>query len=319
MNKRIDQYIFEYEETNLSSSYSEDDSDTDLIDEMKTLIMNLSILSLISDNSANTETFIISFESVKNAEMMITNLANRSLNHFLINNLHICMNDDQTSDVLQTDLKNLSLIDLNVFTFVHICMKNIDLFTYIIIDRYTFEMFYDIMTDSKASVRSIVDYEQYLAFIKNISIDLNRIKTDAVNVQFEIESTSSVESLTIDISLRLMKFHVIKTDTLFLLNIADMNRFKIYFNNIENILFMIIKNRDLSIIKRFDHDFLLWKNSYFLHSYIVQSFNFNFCYLIDVELRQLHKRFGHSSILKLHALLKRSDHEIEKAILKKTH
>jgi hypothetical protein len=50
MIKRIDQYIFEYEETNFSCSYSENDSDTDLIDEMKTLIMNLSILSLISDN-----------------------------------------------------------------------------------------------------------------------------------------------------------------------------------------------------------------------------------------------------------------------------
>jgi hypothetical protein len=241
MNKRINQYIFEYEETNLSSSYSENDSDTDLIDEMKTLIVNLSILSFISDNLSNVETFIISFDSVEKtiAEIIITNLANRSLSHFLINNLHINMKIIHTSD------------------FVHTCMKNIDLFTYIIIDRYTSEMFYDIMIDSKASVRSIVDYEQYLAFIKNIFIDLNRTKTDAVNVQFEIESTSSVESLTIDILFELMKFHVIKTDTSFLLSLADMNRLKVYFNNIENILFMIIKNRSLSIIRRFDHDFLL--------------------------------------------------------------
>jgi hypothetical protein len=64
-----------------------------------------------------------------------------------------------------------------------------------------------------------------------------------------------------------------------------MNRLKIYFNNVENILFMIIKNRNLSIIRRFDHDLLLWNKFYFLHSYIVQSFNFNLCYLIDIELR----------------------------------
>jgi hypothetical protein len=84
MNKRIDQYIFEYEETNLSSSsYSEDDSDTDLIDEMKTLIVNLSSLSSLSlfsnsNNLSNVETFIISFDLVEktNAEIMITNLAN---------------------------------------------------------------------------------------------------------------------------------------------------------------------------------------------------------------------------------------------------
>jgi hypothetical protein len=84
-----------------------------------------------------------------------------------------------------------------------------------------------------------------------------------------------------------------------------------------NILFMIIKNRSLSVIRRFDHDFLLWKNSYFLHSYIAQSFNSNFCYLTDVELRQLHRRFEHSFIIKLHDLLKRFNHDVEKAVLKK--
>jgi hypothetical protein len=95
VNKRIDQYIFEYEETNLSSFYSEDDSDTDfdLIDEMKTLIVNLSILSLISNNLSNVETFITSFDFVENAEIMITNLANRLFSHFLINNLYINMNN----------------------------------------------------------------------------------------------------------------------------------------------------------------------------------------------------------------------------------
>jgi hypothetical protein len=114
-----------------------------------------------------------------------------------------------------------------------------------------------------------------------------------------------------------MKFHVIKTDTSFLLSLADMNRLKVYFNNVENILFMIIKNRDLSIIRRFDHDFLQWKNSYSLHSYIAQSFNFYFCYLTDIELRQLHRRFEHSFIMKLHDLLERFDHEVKKSVLKK--
>jgi hypothetical protein len=123
------------------------------------------------------------------------------------------MNDDQTSNDLQTDLKMSHLFDLVHICMKNIIMKNIDFFTYIIIDRYTSEMFYDIMIDSKTSIQSIVDYEQYLAFIKDIFIDLNRIKTKAVNVQFEIESISSIESITIDISIELMKFHVIKTNT----------------------------------------------------------------------------------------------------------
>ncbi len=322
---RIDHYISEYERTNLSSSYSEDDSDTDL-EEMKALIVNLSSLSLFSNsNLSNVETFMISFDLVQNAEMMITNLANRSLSHFMTNNLHISMND-QTSDDLQTDLKKLTSsdlmqADLNVLTLVHICMKNtimknIDLFTYIIIDRYTSEMFYDIMIDSDVFTRSTVDYEQFLAYQKNNKNDLiDTIKAKTINVQFGIESILSLESITIDISIRLVEFHVIKTDTSFLLSLADMNRLKVYFNNVENLLVNTIKV--LSIIRRFDHDFLLWKNSYFLHSYITQSFNSYLCYLTNVELRQLHKRFDHSSTMKLHDLLERFGHDVEKAALKK--
>jgi hypothetical protein len=249
--------------------------------------MNLSSLSLFSNsNLSNVETFIPSFDFVKNenAEMMITKLVNRSLSHFLINDLHICMNDDQTSDDLQTILKTLFSFDL--LSLVHICMKNIDLFTYMIIDRYTSEMFYDIMMNSDVFRQSIADYEQFLAYQKHNKNDLiDTIKAETVNVQCEIESILSLKSITIDTLIELVKFHVIKTDTSFLLNLADMNRLKIYFNNVENILFMISKNRNLSMIRRFDHDFLLWKNSYFLHSYIVQSFNSNLCYLTNVELR----------------------------------
>jgi thiol-disulfide isomerase/thioredoxin len=174
------------------------------------------------------------------------------------------------------------------------------------------------MIDSDVFRRSTVDYEQFLAYQKDNKNDLiDIIKAETVNVQFEIESTFSLESITIDTSIELVKFHVIKTDMSFLLNLADMNRLKVYFNIVENILFMITKNRNLSIIRRFDHDFLLWKNSYFLHSYIAQSFNSYFCYLTDIELRQLHRRFDHSSITKLHDLLKRSDHEVKKAVLAK--
>jgi hypothetical protein len=51
--------------------------------------------------------------------------------------------------------------------------------------------------------------------------------------------------------------------------------------------------------------------------YVNQSFDLNLCYLIETELRQLHKRFDHSFIRKLHDLLERFDHEVEKSILKK--
>jgi hypothetical protein len=51
--------------------------------------------------------------------------------------------------------------------------------------------------------------------------------------------------------------------------------------------------------------------------YVNQSFDLNLYYLIETELRQLHRRFDHSSIRKLHDLLERFDHEVKKSILKK--
>ncbi len=37
----------------------------------------------------------------------------------------------------------------------------------------------------------------------------------------------------------------------------------------------------------------------------------NLCYLIETKLRQLHRRFDHSSTRKLHDLLERVDHEVK--------
>jgi hypothetical protein len=54
-----------------------------------------------------------------------------------------------------------------------------------------------------------------------------------------------------------------------------------------------------------------------MQTYIDQSFDLNLCYLTEIELRQLHRRFDHSSIRKLHDLLERSGHEVEKSALKK--
>jgi hypothetical protein len=179
------------------------------------------------------------------------------------------MNDqslnDQNIDHLQISLKNGSPT-----ITVHTDMKNTnpDSFAYVItLDRYTSEKFYKVMINSSASTKTIVEYDQYLAF-KNHKIDsfidLNHIKTETMNVQFDIESASSIESLILDISFEIVKFHVIKTDTSFLLSLVDMKRLKVYFNNVINSIVQMIntneilrKKRSFSVIRRFDHGFLL--------------------------------------------------------------
>jgi hypothetical protein len=174
--------------------------------------------------------------------------------------------------------------------------------------------------DSNTSTKSTTEYEQYLTFKKhkiNLIIDLNLFRTKTVNVQFNIELASFIKLLIIDISFEIMKFHVIKIDTLFSLSLININRLKFYFNNVRNILIMIaqLEKSFLSIIRRFDHEFLLWKN--FMQIYVNQFFDFNLCYLIETKSRQLHKRFNHLFTKQLYDLLKRVDHDLNKSVLKK--
>ena len=110
------------------------------------------------------------------------------------------------------------------------------------------------------------------------------------------------------------KLHIVKADTLFLLCLADLDRLKVYSNNVENVL--VSENKQaFSVIRRFGHPFLLWAGP--LQAYIMQSFNINPCYLTEGELRQLHRRFGHPSPKKLQSVLENSGHEVSKAMLEK--
>jgi hypothetical protein len=69
-----------------------------------------------------------------------------------------------------------------------------------------------------------------------------------------------------------------------------------------------MKNEHHSIIRRYDHAFLLWDIS--AQSLIMKSFDQNSCFLIEIELRRLHRRFDHFSTRRLQAILDRFDHEI---------
>jgi hypothetical protein len=268
VDQRIDQYITEYEELEeLDSDENDQNTNDELIKEMKALMIDFSLFLSLFEKNENAETFIIIFESMKNLELMITDLVNRSFSHYLID-FHTDMNDQSLNDQhfvhLQISLKKGSSI-------LHTDMKNINLdsFAYVMIfDRYISEKFYEMMIDSSASTKSTAEYDQYLAFKKNkidSSVDLDLSRAETVNVQFEIESASLIESLTIDTSFEIVKFHVIKTDTSFLLSLADMNRLKVYFNNVTNSLIQMIKTpneilrkkRSYSVIRRFDHGFLL--------------------------------------------------------------
>jgi hypothetical protein len=86
-------------------------------------------------------------------------------------------------------------------------------------------------------------------------VQLNTIIAGKVNVQFDIESIASIDSITIQMSMSSIEFHVIKTDISFLFSLTDMNRLCVFFDNTKNIL--VEKTTIMSVIRRFGHPFLL--------------------------------------------------------------
>jgi hypothetical protein len=83
----------------------------------------------------------------------------------------------------------------------------------------------------------------------------------------------------------------------------------------KNFSLIIVSQTDMksvnrfSVIRRYEHAFLLWK--IVNQSLIVEFFDENSCYLIEIELRRLHRRFGHFSARRLHQILDRFEHDVE--------
>jgi hypothetical protein len=137
-----------------------------------------------------------------------------------------------------------------------------------------------------------------------------RLNTDTkgqVNVQFRIRSASSIGTVAIDTPIGTIQFHVVQVDTPFLLCLADMDDLKVYFNNLQNVL--ITPTKTVPVVRQFGHPFLLWHAP--LQTYLIDSLDQNPCYLTEVELRRLHRRFGHPSVEKLKKLLDSTGHNVD--------
>ena len=198
---------------------------------MKTFVLN-AIFEPSFFKIENSETFFISFGALLNAKMMIINLNQRVFKHGLRIIEPLIFHDFETSDS----------------------------FAYVVSDRYISDEFYEIMIDTETFKYSIVDYEQYLAYKAIHEINIDSTKTEAIYVQFEIGFISFIRSINIAIPIDRVEFHIVKTDTSFLLCLADLDRLKIYFNNVQNILISENKQGDkqaFSVIRRFGHPFFL--------------------------------------------------------------
>ena len=166
------------------------------------------------------------------------------------------------------------------------------------------------MIDTGASKRSTVGYDQYLAFnsIQTTPIITNK---GMEQIQFGIGSTSSIGSILVTTPIGTAEFHIVEADIPFLLCLADMDRLKVYVNNLKDALFTL--HGEVPVVRQFGHLFLLWDK--FLHSFLQQSLQQNECFLTETEIRRLHKRFGHPSVQRLQRVLERAGHDIDSDVL----
>ena len=104
-----------------------------------------------------------------------------------------------------------------------------------------------------------------------------------------------------------INFHVVEADTPFLLSLADMDYLGLRFDNLKNTITSAICS--VPVVRQFGHAFMLWKIS--LHSLVIDSLLYKPCYLTDVELARLHRRFGHPSVKRLRTVLERAGHDVK--------
>jgi hypothetical protein len=186
--------------------------------------------------------------------------------------------------------------------------------------RYNMESFQGIVIDTGAAKFSTAGYNQFLAY-KNTVKDVNLDTTTAGSVSIRFgagDPKSSIGSVDVRTPVGIIRFHVLKSATPFLLCLTDMDILRIYFDNTRDVLVGPKPGMATPIVRRFGHPFLIWEytNKHTVESHLIQSFDDNPCFLTETELRRLHRRFGHPSTDKLHRVLEQSGHEVDVEALK---
>ncbi|TQN64414.1 hypothetical protein CSHISOI_11408, partial [Colletotrichum shisoi] len=169
-----------------------------------------------------------------------------------------------------------------------------------LLDRYSSEVFQGILPDTGAAGHSTAGYPQVVALRRIQPVKINKPK-DEVTVTFgggqPIESSGTI---TVDTPLGSIDFHVVPVNTPFLLCLRDMDRLRIQFDNLKDVLRQ--GNVTVPIVRKWGHPWMLLSPPE--KSIIAGN------HMTDVELRRLHRRFGHPSVYRLHKLLSEAGQEV---------
>ncbi len=203
-DNRLKQYIADYEDIIDDSNDENANQYFDNLSSISSVIDDAKLIEFESD-----ELFLTSLDELRNIEFIINSFANKAFEHRLISK----------------DITNAFINEFFDFTFTLIS---------IIESRYDDREFKSILMNCDAARRSTTEIEQFTALQRlndSIQLDKSIVKS---KIQFGIDSISIMNTIELNISLRLMIFHIVEINTSFLLCLVDLNRLEIYFNNLIN-------------------------------------------------------------------------------------
>jgi hypothetical protein len=194
-------------------------------------------------------------------------------------------------EILFIDIVNLNIF-VDVITFHIVLVKTS--FLLCLVDMNCLRLYFNNLINMFIEKRSI---NKVLFRKKLYVIHSNQIKRFQTQILMSSKSLIKKSNTILDLQID-MKASLIN-DLQICLKIE-------HFDTIDN-LHISMKNEHHSMIRRYDHAFLLWNIS--AQSLITKCVDQNSCFFIEIELR-LHRRFDYFSTRCLQAIFDRFDHEI---------
>ncbi|EED14740.1 conserved hypothetical protein [Talaromyces stipitatus ATCC 10500] len=166
-----------------------------------------------------------------------------------------------------------------------------------LLDHYENETFYGIMPDTGASTVSTIGKGQLAAFLRlypHTKVDRSRV--GEYSVRFGMgDPITSTAVITVESQFGDIEFNAMDSPTPFLFCLKDMDRLRVKFDNLTNK--MIQGDLIVPVIRKRGHPWFFLDEKYAPEAF-----------LTEVEMRRLHRRFGHPAVDRLHKVLKRAGH-----------
>ncbi len=198
---------------------------------------NISTNEFVIELDSETESFLIVVDSIddsKTTSAIIIMLVDKTFKHKLI-----------SINIITVSSNSISYI-YNVFTA----------------SRYDDREYKDILIDHDVADFFSEDIEQFttLQSISKTTLILN--KKRVISFKFDIDEILFIDIVNLNISVDVISFHIVLVQILFLLCLIDMNRLRLYFNNLIN---MLIEKRSINKV-------LFRKEVYSIHSNQIKRF-----------------------------------------------